>query len=321
MITTDLQMPEFIPVLAESFIIDSISDFNLYLKVNGKFILYRNRNLPFTIEHKERLILNDVKYLYIDSKDKKNYTEYADRHLSEILRNDDLSRDEKTQILYDVSMKNIEDIFIEPRSVESLNKAYKLVDNQISSFMSDKEIFYDLIKITEYDNYTFHHSINVAAYAVGLAIHMNIKDPSILSNLGLGALLHDIGKSKIDSKIINKNGPLNDREWEIIREHPQAGAALCAHNSKIPDESVKIILEHHERLDGSGYPNSVSQSRIHLFSKMVAIADSFDAITSNRPYANAKSTFEALRILSQTPSLHFDRKILMKFIELMRGEM
>jgi putative nucleotidyltransferase with HDIG domain len=169
------------------------------------------------------------------------------------------------------------------------------------------------MKIATHDYYTHTHSINVAIYALSLGSFLGFNEVE-LEELGEAALLHDLGKSKIASEIINKKGKLTIQEFEIIKKHPNYGVSL---GLKLGIKNKKIlegIKYHHEKMDGSGYPSGLYRDEIPLYAKIIGICDIFDALTSQRSYKRAMTSFEALKLMKVDMNKHLDIKLLNQMI-------
>jgi uncharacterized domain HDIG len=154
--------------------------------------------------------------------------------------------------------------------------------------------------LANYVEWVYEHSIDVALISalVGMQFKLSKED---LWKLSLGALLHDVGKILIPKNIIQKQGSLNEEEWFLVHQHCELGAmSLGSYN--LPAESLQIVREHHERLDGSGYPAGLKGHEIHPFAKIVMVADAIDAITSYRPYKEISSMEEAIKFLKHSKS-------------------
>jgi len=218
---------------------------------------------------------------------------------------------EKTRIK---AIRNVFDVF----------KQCKLTDNiNVSSLkLTTESIIFDIIAkhsnlaqindIRIHDDYTFSHSVNVAVLASMLGALCKITKQELVE-LTLGALLHDIGKTKTPLEILNDPLPLTDDEYNIIRQHPSDGAAIlrqAKHYSTIP---MYIAAQHHERYDGSGYPHKIGQEKIHKFARITAIADVYDALTSNRPYKKAYRPDVAYQIMTKCSNGQFDLTLLAIF--------
>ncbi|RAP73686.1 hypothetical protein DL346_25805 [Paenibacillus montanisoli] len=170
-------------------------------------------------------------------------------------------------------------------------------------------------KLKAFDCFTWTHSINVANYAYTLA---NIFDLSSeeLNNVYIGALLHDIGKTQIPEVLLKKTSKLTSSEWKIMKTHPRAGVDLLRHSNHLMKSKISdIILHHHERFDGKGYPDSLAGDEIPLAAKIVTVADSFDAMTSKRHYRNPLDKKTAANQILTNAGRQFDPQIALRFVE------
>jgi len=175
-----------------------------------------------------------------------------------------------------------------------------------------------LATVQNHDEVTYYHSVNVCLLSMALGRFSGFGSDE-LRMLGLGALLHDVGRVVVDEVALRNPGRLTNEDWAQVRLHPQEGASTIMAASGSGQEIAAVIaLEHHLRLDGSGYPE-LGGRQPHLFSRIVAIADSYDAITSFRPYRPARTPNEALRILLQGVGTTYDPDLLRLFVQ-MTGE-
>jgi HD-GYP domain-containing protein (c-di-GMP phosphodiesterase class II) len=154
------------------------------------------------------------------------------------------------------------------------------------------------------DRYTGSHSSRVAAYCRGIGVHMGLHDREIES-IVMAASLHDIGKIGVPDHVLLKPGALTDEEFGWIRCHPEYGWMALRNVESLEAESL-MVLHHHERMDGRGYPGGLKGSEIPVGARVIAVADSFDALTTNRPYRNARSGSEALQEIIRCTGPQFD---------------
>jgi len=187
-----------------------------------------------------------------------------------------------------------------------------LVDN----VLANRYAMLQLTALRNYDEYTFFHSANVAiiSLALGACVSDNHR---FLSSLGVGALLHDIGKLTIDPAVLNKPGPLNPEEWARVRQHPISGAEIVSQLPGLDKSAIVTILEHHIRWDGTGYPVRTPRRPQHLCSRIVAIADAYDAMTSRRSYSAARVEDDAMLNIAQGSNTAFDPELVRLFVRMM----
>jgi putative nucleotidyltransferase with HDIG domain len=284
----------FLPVYLESLRIDSVLDFDLYVITNNEFVLYRAADLPFTEKTRHQLLENNVSKLYISGKEQRTYQRYIEANINRII--DDSSIDDITRanIVYDNSRCLVRDILDNPTLGENIKRGQAVVESTVSYVLKGQNAFHSLLKVMSFDYYTYSHCVNVCTFSLALAQYMGIDDTAELNFLGTGALLHDVGKTCISESILNKRGPLTDDEMDLMKNHPQWGGEIIRETNLIPEVSYHPILQHHERNDGSGYPDGIGAEDIHPYSQIVAIADVFDAMTTQRAYRSAVSSFQAL---------------------------
>jgi HD-GYP domain-containing protein (c-di-GMP phosphodiesterase class II) len=158
------------------------------------------------------------------------------------------------------------------------------ITDLVEYFLSHKQISScHLTEIKTHDNYTYVHSLNTCVLALFFGVQLNFTR-SMLVDLGAGTILHDIGKTKIPLEVLNKSGKLTEEEFEIMKQHSMLGYELLEKLDYVNPRSKRIVLEHHERIDGSGYPKGLTDKKISKFAKIAAISDVYDAIVSDRVY-------------------------------------
>ncbi len=307
---------DYLPILLDTLRVDSILDFDLYLLVNGNMVLYRSADLPFNDRTRQTLLDNKVDRLFITSDNKTRYQAYIERNLSRILKDPGVREEKKASILYSTSTNLVKDVLENPTYGENIQRSRDMVTNTVEYILQGKEAFHNLLRITSFDYYTYTHSVNVCTFSIALAQQLGFKDEAFLNELGVGALLHDVGKSRISDRILNKRAPLNPTEFEIMKRHPQWGAEILQETDQIGSACYYPVLQHHERGDRRGYPNELALSEMHVYSQIVAIADSFDAMTTERVYQKAMETFPALRIMLSLKSA-YEPDFLKAFVLLM----
>jgi len=313
-ISTETVM-NFVEADLEIFVPDTEVGIDLYIRRGSDFLLYRKADLPFTEENREHLLESGHDRIYIASADQNELQLYLEANLSQIVASSRVSIEKKSKIVYDTSTHLMEELFDDPRSSELIRRSKKPIHNTVDLILTGEEATKQLISLTAHDYYTYSHSVNVTIFAIALCeriLHGDSGDD--FHELGHGFLLHDLGKSQIDTRIINKPGRLDNHEWKIMKEHPENGYELLQSSDNLSETMKFIVLEHHERYGGGGYPNGKCGEEIHLFGRICCIADVFDALTTRRTYRQASSTYEALNVMRNYMKDHFDPDLLHEFV-------
>ena len=189
--------------------------------------------------------------------------------------------------------------------IGSIIEVSKEMVNDISGL---DRISVDMLDLRSYDDYTYHHSVNVAVYAVAVAAKMELPEEKI-QEIAVAALCHDLGKTKIDPEIINKKGRLDDDEFEEIRRHPQYSYDMLYDNTLVSAAVRQAVICHHENENGSGYPGGREGEAIPLTAKIIHAVDVYDALTSRRSYKEPYAPVDALEYIIGGTGILFDRKV------------
>ncbi len=198
----------------------------------------------------------------------------------------------------------------------SISGARRVVDAMVDSVLKEPDTILRLSVLKNYDEYTFFHSVNVLVLSLTIGGNIGLDRPS-LSALGMGALLHDIGKVKIPLDILQKRTALTPEEWEIVKRHPIEGADIALSTKGVHKISGVVALEHHYGYDRRGYPSLVLDAKPHLFSRIVEIGDVYDALTSKRSYRQATIPDNALRMIYSQSGKKFDPLLTKAFVKIM----
>ncbi len=193
------------------------------------------------------------------------------------------------------------------------HSAREVVIQMMASVARNPDALVWFTNLKNRDAYTAEHSMNVCMHAIALATHVGESEDDI-REMGVGALLHDVGKIRVPKAVLNKPGKLTDNEFAEMRRHPEYGYEILENASNLSKGSLEIVIAHHERLNGFGYPRKLSGAQISHYSQLVAITDVYDAITSDRIYQDGRSPAQALRIMRDTPG-EFNARLLGQFVE------
>lgn len=207
-------------------------------------------------------------------------------------------------------------MFREARMGKSVDTAglAPLVEEISASVMRHPSALVSLARLKSKDDYTYMHSVAVCGLMLALAKRLGLS-ADVSRELGLAGLVHDLGKSAIPLEILNKPGKLSDAEFEIVRGHARAGYDMLVEGGGAGQIPLDVALHHHEKMDGTGYPDRLSADAISLYAKMGAVCDVYDAITSNRPYKLGWNPAEALRKMSEWAKGHFDLPVFHAFVK------
>lgn len=236
--------------------------------------------------------------------------------LENTVKDTSLPPDVKAKAVYSQSLKLMDNLLKNP-TAEVISEGKKGICYMVDMILSDDETTDHMINIVSYDYYTYTHSLNVGIYSVALSKKLykggNSHD---MHELGAGFFLHDLGKVRIDSDIINKKGKLTDAEMRQMRAHPGYSYRLLEETKQLSKEAGIIAFQHHERADGKGYPRGLKGNQIHEYGRICSIADVYDALTSKRSYKKQMQPFEALKIMKEELLGHFHEDIFAQFVKL-----
>ena len=259
---------------------------------------------------------SDIKQQYI--------TKVIDLNIQGLYIDDDLSKDiEIENVINDELRLNtvgkIKDIFIDiekdsPTLEENISIANTLVDNMVEELIANRNLMVNMVDIKSFDEYTYHHCVNVCVISIIIGISLGLNQEELV-NLGMAALLHDIGKVFINQELLNKKETLTEEEFEIMKKHAMDGYRYMKDKFCFPAPTYLGVLQHHEKYDGTGYPHNRAGEDISLFARIIAISDVYDALISNRSYKQALPPSEAMEFMMGASGTHFDFDIINIFIK------
>ncbi|MBL8039623.1 MAG: HD-GYP domain-containing protein [Nitrospira sp.] len=196
----------------------------------------------------------------------------------------------------------------------NMDEVNRVISDMSDSILRNPDALTSLTRLKNFDEYTFYHSVNTSILAMSLGRHLEF-DRTTLHQIGVGSLLHDIGKTKIPTEILNKPGRFKPDEMEIMKQHVLRGVEILSTTTGLGDSYLRPALEHHERVDGTGYPHRRVRRELSQFGMMAAVVDIYDAMTSDRCYHKGQAAHEALQFLYRL-SLegHLDAVLVQQFI-------
>lgn len=196
-----------------------------------------------------------------------------------------------------------------------LNNARTVVNHCVESVLRNENALLLLTKIKHQDEYTAEHCINVSILAAAFGKHLGLLEGEIRT-LALCGLLHDVGKTRIPDKVLNKPGALTPQEFDVMRRHTTHGRDILMATGRSLSAAVDVAFSHHERMDGSGYPRGLQAQQIPYFAKIIGLVDTYDAITSNRVYDMGRASMQALDIIHRHRGTQFDEELANAFIQM-----
>jgi len=225
---------------------------------------------------------------------------------------------EKSRIVYESSVEMMKRLIEDPKA-ENIREVKGEISDVVDLIISDDRTAKHMLAITTHDFYTYTHSVNVGVLGVMLSNALfKRNDAHEMHELGAGFFLHDLGKVRVDTEIINKPGKLTDEEMKKMRAHPYQSYKMLQEAGQLSEECRIIALQHHERDDGKGYPKRLAGKEIHVYGRIGCIADVYDALTAERSYKPKLSTFEALRVMKEEMINHFEKDLFEKFVLLFK---
>lgn len=239
----------------------------------------------------------------------------AAQHKIERLRTDDRAKVSLSSSVRARVAEGIQYVYHNTEDPSLVQTTSDIADSLMSAIRQNNAMAIDISALKTSDEYTFKHSVDVATISMIVAKKMNMTDAQILE-IGIAGLLHDVGKTKIPLEILNKPGRLDDEEFEMMRQHSVYGYRIIQDNADLSEEVKLGVLQHHEKINGTGYPMAVPGNQITPYAKILTVADIYDALVTERPYKAAFSQREAIEtIMSMTQEL--DMLVMESFLQSM----
>jgi putative nucleotidyltransferase with HDIG domain len=319
--STESGAENFHPI--DTKILDKNADlvFNIFCKVQDssedRYVLYASKDPRYRDKVRELLQSSDfMEELFIHEDDLTLYFEHATNSLRDYVINSDATPEKKMEKVYDLSKDVTKQFFDANSSPEILRGSDKVVDLMEQCLNNNELGFFGLTKIMEKDYYTYTHSINVGLLCMSFALKIGMPADEV-HELGLGGMLHDVGKSKIPMEIINKKGALTEDEFELVKNHTGSGEEVLKGLGCYGEKVINMVGQHHEKFNGTGYHLGLVGEDISLFARICKLTDVYDALTTRRSYKKSLKPLEALTIMGSPMKNEFDPKLLHAFIRMM----
>lgn len=285
---------------------EKIIPFDVYVYIDLKYILYLRAGDSIADAKIKLLHARDTgNSFFVKNEDKQAYRDWVREDMNSTL----LNPFEKAQILRESSIAILEDLFQEENVGKAIEEARPIVKDFLDLMENEPESMAYLISLSGHDFYTYNHSLDVSIYSLGLGSAMTF-DRKTMEELAIGSLFHDIGKRNVQLEILCKKGGLTENEWVQMRMHPQFGLMILNENKNISDAVKAACFEHHESWSGNGYPQQIGGHEIHPFARIIAITDTFDAMTTQRSYNVPMTPTDAVAMITQKLKERYDPEML-----------
>ncbi len=284
-----------------------------YPKKEGIVDILIDANAKYTKKIERFIKENNIKDIYVLKKNKEQYEVDMQKYLAKIIDDENTPVIIKLDIMHGIASDVMNDLLEGDFSEQKIQKASDSVNNTVHLLLNDPKAIKAMLKVTTYDYYTYTHCVNVSTYALGFGTYLNFNEKQ-LKILGMAGMMHDMGKRKISANIIRKNGRLTNEEFETIKKHPLYGVELLKDAKETDSFLLDAVAQHHEKLDGSGYPYGLKKDEICIFAQILSIVDIFDALTTKRAYKDAMKSFEAFNIMRNEMKGELNENLLKKFI-------
>lgn len=299
----------------ESLIPETLPGVALFIKHGDNHVLYKNPTLSFTHNDKERLLDNNVKFLFVKSAEMSTFNQYVEANLPLLLSDESIEPLAKQNMLYQASVNYVQEIFDSPAVAikQNVDRCRNLIKHILNDVMNSSGVMTALSSLVDHNAYTYVHSVQVATYSIALHVRMFDLSRDELMDVGIGSLFHDYGKVYVPRVLLEKPGKLSASEFMEVKKHPVYGYSTLKDLDIFTPVALGIVKHHHEKENGNGYPDGLSSYDIARSSKITAIADVFSALTTNRSYREALSKETAMDIMYGEMEGSFDMQYLNTF--------
>lgn len=280
--------------------------FDLYMMINERYVLYMRAGDKLDKEKIENFQSRGADVFYVRESERQAYKDYVHSQVND----SSLEPQRRALILRESSYSLVEELFEHPDVNTALSESKQVIHQFVEFMDQEPEGMAHLIGLSSHDFYTYNHSLDVSIYSLGLGQVAGFTSTQELADLGRGSLFHDIGKRHVSADIICKKGPLDDAEWAQMKRHPAFGLRILHGNTDVSDAIRACVFEHHENHTGNGYPQELKGQDIHPMARIVALCDTYDALTTKRSYNEPMSPTNALTLMTEKLAGRFDPDLL-----------
>ncbi len=311
---------DFLRISPETLGGGNVQGFAVYIERGGRMVLFVSERERFTGDHARALARSGTEHVFIQAAQLAAFHSHLEKRLPRVLGDASVSLEKRARVLYDASVSIVREAFTQRLPLGLGAPEYAALTRLVRKsavLLANERSLSRIASLMTHDYGVYSHSVQVFVYHAVLLRRLGLGEDMIVK-AGLGTLLHDVGKEGVDPAILQKPGPLTPEERRIINTHPARGAAFCAAMPLAP-ASLACILLHHERMDGGGYPGGLGGEQIPVHVRALSLADAYDALTSDRPYAKAERPYEALRIMRDEMRGAYDLDLFKLFVSVLSG--
>ena len=308
----------FVPFDLRTFAPNRAPMLDLYYRAGNTYVLLCAAQAVMTRAARQRLLDSGVRVVYariVSGKVSAGGLELPDLL---VLPDEQIPVSVKAGLMYFVAVDATRAVVANTESTATDIAAVGEFVGTVALHLSrDPETLQALLALMRHESFVYVHSVNVASLSTILALRMGVgrEDAGRLSR---AAFLHDVGTTKVPLDVLNKRGVLNKEDWRLIRQHPEWSVGMLGEELRRRPLAKDIIMQHHERLDGTGYPHGLSGGEIHPLARLVTIVDMYDAMTSERPYRQPMAPFDSLDVIRREGVAgHLDRDILVELVRML----
>lgn len=296
----------YFKVRINSFIPGHKTTFDLFVAIHGQPTLYLRAGDNLSLEKIESLNKKDTHGQFlVKEEDRNTYRMFIRGQM----QSNSLSAQLKAQVIKESAISFVEELFEKPDISDAIDASRPMVTDLVQFMGEEPGAMSQLIGLSGHDFYTFNHSVDVSIYSLGLGAALGMKEKE-LEELGVGSILHDVGKRNVPLEILCKKGGLDESEWVQMQKHPTYGLAILNEMPGITEGILASCYEHHESFQGNGYPQKLKGDEIHPFARIIALTDTFDAMTTQRSYNVPLKAQDALTMMKEKLSGRYDPEML-----------
>jgi HD-GYP domain-containing protein (c-di-GMP phosphodiesterase class II) len=288
------------------------------MRQGEEYVHYADSEERFSERHRRNLHDSGVKEVFVKSEQREHFERYVESHLGRVLGDEAMPLAERAKVFLDTTTDLIKEVFDERLPVITnghFARIRSVVEQSIRFFTGERALA-AMAPFISHDYKSYTHSVHVFVYGVAVLHSFGVTGEDLIQ-AGMGAMLHDLGKTRVPKEILAKRGQLSRAEQEVLRNHPLWGVSQCA-SLPMSQMAFNCILFHHERMDGEGYPSRLSGEHIPFPVRVIAVCNAYDNLTTDRPGQPALSAFDALQTM-RTEKGAFDLDAFKRLVQVLSG--